>query len=262
MIALAITVLFLLITFAIDGYYIGVIPVRFDKYSLPRNGLHKLEMSTIKQNERMQPSKFFNHYSYSSPSQIGNDNKRRISSLAQGVSFIALSLVYKSNSAQAAVGVVTEEVFLDAIATLIVAKFVMKPTKQFVEVQSYDKARTNISYILKQLQLQKKVTVLVQNSIDFCDDMDLIDQAQEAGNRVTNTAIQYDSTVYTCVFIPSDDGEIPPNAIKYRKQSVDFYNSFNSDVDTILKVASPSQLDSAQKLADVIIKGLPTTLLG
>jgi hypothetical protein len=64
-----------------------------------------------------------------------------------------------------------------------------------------------LQFILNQLQLQKRLTLLIQNSIDFCDDMDAIDQAQEAGNRLTNTLIQYDSTVYTCVFIPSDDGQ-------------------------------------------------------
>ena len=64
-----------------------------------------------------------------------------------------------------------------------------------------------LQFILNQLQLQKRLTLLIQNSIDFCDDMDAIDQAQEAGNRLTNTLIQFDSTVYTCVFIPSDDGQ-------------------------------------------------------
>jgi hypothetical protein len=68
------------------------------------------------------------------------------------------------------------------------------------------------------------VTVLVQSSIDFGDDMDAIENAQEAAGKISNTAIQYDSTVYTCVFIPSDDGTVPPNAEKYRKQAVDFYN--------------------------------------
>jgi hypothetical protein len=42
-------------------------------------------------------------------------------------------------------------------------------------------------------------------------------------SRVSNTAIQLDSTLYTCNFIPGDDdGLVPPAAEKYRKQCFDF----------------------------------------
>ena len=64
--------------------------------------------------------------------------------------------------------------------------------------------------------------MLIQQSLDFSEDSDAVDAAQEAGNRVSNTAIQLDSTLYTCVFIPSDDGTVPPAAEKYRKQCFDF----------------------------------------
>eukprot|EP01037_Dinobryon_pediforme_P019358 gene19358-19768_t len=138
---------------------------------------------------------------------------------------------------------------------MIEAKIIVKPTQTFVEAQAYDRARTNL-----QLQLQKRLTLLIQNSIDFCEDMDAIDAAQEAGNRLTNTLIQYDSTVYTCVFIPSDDGTVPPSAEKYRKQSKDFYKSFNNDLDVVLAVASADQLARAQKLADQNLATLPPIL--
>jgi hypothetical protein len=77
----------------------------------------------------------------------------------------------------------SEADFINAVGTMIAAKQVITPTKRFVEVQAYDNARTNINYILKFLQLQKNVQILVQNSIDFSDDMDAIEAAQEAGNR-------------------------------------------------------------------------------
>eukprot|EP01031_Cornospumella_fuschlensis_P031043 gene31043-37521_t len=120
----------------------------------------------------------------------------------------------------------TEEDFIDALATMIVAQRVIEPTNVYVDVQAYDSARSNIKYILNQLQLQKKVSELVQNSIDFTEDMDSIEAAQEAGNRLANTAMQYDSSVYTCVFIPSDGGQIPPNAEKYRREALNYYQSF------------------------------------
>eukprot|EP01031_Cornospumella_fuschlensis_P036383 gene36383-44135_t len=54
----------------------------------------------------------------------------------------------------------TEEDFIDALATMIVAQRVIEPTNVYVEVQAYDSARSNIKYILNQLQLQKKVSEL------------------------------------------------------------------------------------------------------
>lgn len=153
-----------------------------------------------------------------------------------------------------------EAEYLDALAAMILAKKVMEPTKQYVTKQAYDSARSNIKFILNDLQLQKKVTNLIQNSIDFSDDMDSIENAQEAVSRVANTAIQYDSTVYTCVFIPSDDGAVPPNAEKYRKQAYDFYDSFNNDIDLILKIANEEQLNKANQLADKKLQQLPPVL--
>ena len=84
----------------------------------------------------------------------------------------------------------------------------------------YDFARTNVNYCLNQLQLSKALSTVIQGSIDFCDDADAIEAASEASQTIANTAVQLDSTIYTCVFIPSEDGEIPPNAEKYRKQVI------------------------------------------
>ena len=117
----------------------------------------------------------------------------------------------------------SEEKYLDALATLITCKKVLESVDNYIEVQAYDNARTNVNYLLNQLFLEKKVQSLIQQSLDFSEDSDAVDVGQEAGSRVSNTAIQLDSTLYTCVFIPpSDDGGVPPAAEKYRKQCFDF----------------------------------------
>lgn len=76
-----------------------------------------------------------------------------------------------------------ENGYISSLATMIEAKAIIAPTKQYIEVQAYDPARSNAQYILNQLQLQKNVQNLLQSSIDFCDDMDAIEEAQEAANR-------------------------------------------------------------------------------
>lgn len=110
------------------------------------------------------------------------------------------------------------------------------------------------------MQLQKKTDALVQNSLDITDDSDAIDTAADANSRILNTANQLDSTIYTCVFIPSEDGEITSSQEKYRQQSYTFYDSLLKDFDDVIKVAPEAQLKAAQEIAAIDIKKLPPIL--
>eukprot|EP00596_Hydrurales_sp_CCMP1899_P006214 CAMPEP_0119034784 /NCGR_PEP_ID=MMETSP1177-20130426/1798_1 /TAXON_ID=2985 /ORGANISM="Ochromonas sp, Strain CCMP1899" /LENGTH=221 /DNA_ID=CAMNT_0006992487 /DNA_START=98 /DNA_END=763 /DNA_ORIENTATION=- len=155
----------------------------------------------------------------------------------------------------------SEEKYLDSLATLLTCQKVLENVDNYIEVQAYDNARTNVNYLLNQLFLEKKVQQLIQQSLDFSEDPDAIDVAQEAGNRVSNTAIQLDSTLYTCNFIPGDDdGLVPPAAEKYRKQCFDFLKQLRGELELLLKVGSPPQIAKAQVKAGVTIKALPPVL--
>lgn len=112
-------------------------------------------------------------------------------------------------------GASAKDQFIDALATLILAKKVIEPTQNYVLIQKYDNARSNLQYVLNQLQLQKKVTYLLRNSVDYCDDIDAVEAAGEAGNRLTNTVLSFDNTVYTCVFIPTDSDDLGRTSIIY-----------------------------------------------
>ena len=154
----------------------------------------------------------------------------------------------------------SNDAFVAALASIIEAKDVIKPVKNFIELQAYDNARTNIKYVINQMQLQKKTDALIQNSLDVTEDSDAIDLAADANSRILNTANQLDSTIYTCVFIPSEDGTISATQEKYRQQSYTFYNSLLKDFDDVIKVAPDAQLKEAQAIADVDIKKLPKVL--
>lgn len=147
--------------------------------------------------------------------------------------------------------------YLQSLAAVLEAKAVLKKVPQFVSLQAYDNARTNIKYCLNQLRLQKQLDTLVKNSIDFSEDPDAIDAAADASTRIANTATQLDSTVYTLIFIPTEDGELPPSAEKYIKQSNDFYSALEKDLDLMLKVASDAQLSEAQSISDKELKEYP-----
>lgn len=89
---------------------------------------------------------------------------------------------------------------------MILAKQILEPLegpKGFIAQQGYDAARTNVKYLLNQLQIEKAATLLIRNSIDFSEaDPDTIDRAQEQGSSLGNSLIQLDSTIYTVIFIP------------------------------------------------------------
>ena len=110
------------------------------------------------------------------------------------------------------------------------------------------------------MQLQKKGNALIQNSIDVTDDTDAIDKAADANNRILNTASQLDSTIYTCVFIPSEDGTINPTQEKYRKQSYTFYDSLLKDFDDLINVSPDEELKIAQERVAGDLKKMPKIL--
>lgn len=72
--------------------------------------------------------------------------------------------------------------------------------------------------------------------------------------------MQLDSTIYTCVFIPSEDGEVTPTQEKYRKQSYGFLKDLNNDLDTMISLATEKQLSTAKTQAEKTISGLPSNL--
>ena len=55
--------------------------------------------------------------------------------------------------------------------------------------------------------------------------------------------MQLDSTIYTCVFIPSEDGEVTPTQEKYRKQSYGFLKDLNNDLDTMISLGMNLYVD-------------------
>lgn len=157
----------------------------------------------------------------------------------------------------------SEEAFTTALSTIIQAKKILLPVKGYVENQAYDAARTNVNYIINQLQLEKAVNSLIKNSLDVVDDSDAIDVAQEASTRVGNTAAQLDSLIYTIVFIPSESGEITPSQEKYRKQAYDGIEAFEKDLNDLLQIGGKEDsllYTQANAKSDASLTKLPKVL--
>jgi len=154
-----------------------------------------------------------------------------------------------------------EQDYIEALATVVSAREILKPLKDFILDQGYDNARTNINFILNQLKFQKKIDVLVQNSIDYVDDADIIEEAQDAGTKLTNTLRELDSLVYTIIFIPSEDGSVTPTQEKYRKQTYDVCDRLSSELDKLLRLGGDSkEYEKAKVLSQSNLQSYPKVL--
>jgi hypothetical protein len=173
---------------------------------------------------------------------------------------LAPMMVTTSVAPGRAVAAATEADFIDLLATVYEDKNIIEPARKAVLDQRYDAARSNIQYILNQQQLQKKLTALIQASLDFSENVDAIDAAADAGNRLTNTVLQYDGSVYTCIFLFSSDGTVPPSAEKYRAEALKYHDAFVADLDIMLSLGNESQLAAAKKKADAAVAQMPKVL--
>ena len=68
-------------------------------------------------------------------------------------------------------------------------------------------------------------------------------------------------SVYTVIFIPpAEDGLIPPNAVKFRKQAIEYLNAFRKDLDTFIMVPDEKTLAKAKTASAKMVDGLPPVL--
>lgn len=143
------------------------------------------------------------------------------------------------------------------LTDLYTVSLVLQPASTFLRANQFDKARSYVNYYLDQLGLQKNATTVIQNSIEFVDDPELIEAALGPASTLSNTAVQLDGTIYMLVFIPpADDGTQPPDAVKYVKEAEVFNATFYTDVEKLLALGSDGQRVTAQTAAAERVKTL------
>ena len=170
----------------------------------------------------------------------------------------SLLLLLKPTQANAAAAAATEEGFVSALSTVLTCKAILAPVEGYVKAAAYDNARSNVKYLLNQLQVEKATNSLLKGALDFSENTDALDDAADASANIGNYLIQLDSTIYTVIFIPSDDsGAVPPAAEKYLKMLYGYLQNVNKAFDLLLTLGSTEQLAAAKKLSEKQVAGLP-----
>jgi len=154
----------------------------------------------------------------------------------------------------------SEAAYVQALAVMMTSKRILQPVPDFIKKQAYDNGRTNVKYLQNQLQLEKQATLLVRGGLEYSSKEEALEKAQEKATEIDNACSQLDTTIYTVVFIPSEDGEIPPAAEKYIKEIYTYLNALNDDLDALIAVGSDEQLAAAKTISTKQIAELPATL--
>eukprot|EP00903_Cladosiphon_okamuranus_P012890 g12036.t1 len=149
----------------------------------------------------------------------------------------------------------------DLEADIMLCKEIFKPTLQYLKAEQFDAARTNTNYISRVINIKKKIDAFIVQANDVVDDVDTLEKAFDMAQEVDALFTNFDSSVYTIIFIPTDaSGVLPPGAEKYLKQGYGFYDDINKVLDFYIGLVPPETKAAAEKLVPAKRAALPKFL--
>lgn len=146
-----------------------------------------------------------------------------------------------SNAASSDAAALTE---LERAATpVVMCRSVMTPVKRYITDGSWDKGRTNVNYCTRVLALRKNMSAAAELMDDdgFYEGMEIM-----ADLQIIMT--QLDASLYTPLFIPSDEG-ISVEQKVYQNQAFTFYADAISRLDRFLQLLPSESLQKARVAA-------------
>ncbi|KAG5182218.1 hypothetical protein JKP88DRAFT_348934 [Tribonema minus] len=154
-----------------------------------------------------------------------------------------------------------EQTFEDAVATLMVCKAVLEPSHKYFKLNQFDSARTNVNYITRQLGVRKAIGKVIIEGGAICDDEALVEEASDLAATADSTFSNYDSSIYTVIFIPpGEDGSLPKGSDKYFNQADVYYDQSVHMLDVFISLAPEDVRERARAKAEARVKELPRFL--
>lgn len=130
------------------------------------------------------------------------------------------------------------------LTSIIMCQRVMRPVSRYIEEGKWDKGRTAVNYCTRVLALRRNM----KQAADLFDG-DAYYDAVELMADTANTMTQLDATLYTPLFIASDEG-INPEQRRYQDQARVFYAEAISNLETFLRLAPENSLAPARHAAE------------
>lgn len=131
-----------------------------------------------------------------------------------------------------------------AVVPVVMCRKVMKPVARYIEEGSWDKGRTNVNYCTRVLALRSHMRQAAEElgGDEFYEGMDIM-------GEIVNTMTQLDASLYTPLFIASDEG-ISFEQRKYQTEARAYYKEALEDLDRFLSIVPTDSLERAKKVAD------------
>lgn len=143
---------------------------------------------------------------------------------------LALALPARPPAATAAA--VATDPAADAVRAVAMCVRVLGPVERYVRVGAWDRARTNVNYCSRVLQLRTRMRAGAETLAS--DDAYLT--AMEAAAEVSNLLTSADSSIYTAGFIPQADDEVDPEQRQYQTAAYRFLGEASEYLQAFLGV--------------------------
>ncbi len=130
-----------------------------------------------------------------------------------------------------------------AVVPVVMCRTVLNPVRRYIEEGEWDKSRTNINYCTRVLALKKNI----RKSAEFLEGDAFYDLLNIAGD-LDNILTQLDATVYTPLFIPSDEG-VSVEQRKYQNQAFSYYDIAIEYLDSFFTKIPGEELEKARQTA-------------
>ncbi len=133
------------------------------------------------------------------------------------------------------------------VQAVIICRELLEPIPRYVEEGAWDRARSNVNYCTRTLRLKTALRAVTDRLLTPENDLDSHETAMRLSNDLPNLMTQLDATLYTPIFIASDQG-VSPGQRKYGNEALDYLQQAEEMLDRYLELL-PTDLVSRNAAA-------------
>ncbi|KAK4533193.1 hypothetical protein CCYA_CCYA16G4075 [Cyanidiococcus yangmingshanensis] len=121
------------------------------------------------------------------------------------------------------------------VQAVIICRELLEPIPRYVEDGAWDKARSNVNYCTRTLRLKSALRAVTDQLLTPEYDLDRHETAKRLVNDLPNLMTQLDATLYTPIFIASDQG-VSPGQRKYGNEALDYLGQAKQMLECFLEL--------------------------
>jgi hypothetical protein len=133
------------------------------------------------------------------------------------------------------------------VQAVMVCRELLEPIPRYVESGSWDKARSNVNYCTRTLRLHTALRAVTDRLLTPEYDLEKHESAMRVSSDLPNVMTQLDATLYTPIFMASDQG-VSPAQRKYGDEALGYLEQAKQMLDHYLSLL-PSEVTARNAAA-------------